>query len=409
MSATNFPKKQESDPLEETDFFEEDEINLLDYLTVIWNRKWFILIATVIPTLAVAFSLFSQPRTYTMSYSYDVRNESSTWSLNEKNYNVMLSRFYSGENLSKLADKMQKSGLAEYAAQVRGYAGGTKGLIEFETDPAFFDLSKLKVTDQTQLRDILNMQASLLNITITGKPIEDMPKISSIIRDNIENVISLYPIHDQLEAAVRSNKNSLAGIESNRFNSNLTLNQNRDVLASLKEIRAQPGGNAESNISLRYDIGTQSQFLPIGFQIQAVETKIVLLEHQIATTEAKFKHYTDLVSLNKKLLSELNDKISGDYSISQFKTFLSNRLNDIDKPELQDYLSSYIIKIENRMSASKPVTERPRVLSVAKGTVKKSTIVLVAASMLSVFAAFVLEAIKKSGSSLLEKRISLEK
>ncbi|MBW8015834.1 MAG: hypothetical protein FVQ82_06575 [Planctomycetes bacterium] len=417
MSTKNYPKKQEDDALEDMGIYEEDEINLLDYLAVIWNWKWFILIATALPTLAVGLLMFLSPRTYTTSYVYDVRDDvrdnvrddTTIWNLNEKNYNVMLSRFYSQENLTKLADKMQKNGLAEYAAQVRGYAGGLKGFVEFGTDPAFFDLSKLNVTDQTQLKDILNMQASLLNVKITGKPQEAMQKISSIIRYNIENVISLYPVQDQLEAVIRSNKSNQAGIESSRFSTKLALEQNRNVLAGLKNIKAQPTGNAESNITLRYDIGSNSQYLPMSYQIQAVESKIVALEQEDITTEIEYQYYTDLVSLNESILARLNEKVSGDYSITQFKTFLTTLPNIIEKPELKDYLSSYTIGIENKISANEPVTETPQVYAIAKGTLKKSVLVLIAASMLSVFAAFLLEAVKKSGSSLLGKRLKVTK
>lgn len=401
---TNTGNESENKPVTANDVGEEsrvyeDEINLMDYFLVLWKHKWFILVCSVLPALIVWVCIYLSPSNYVSTYTYDVRD----WNLNEKNYNIMLSRFYSEENLNKLADKMQKSGLDAYAEQVRGYVAGSQGFVEFEADPAFFDLSKLNVTDQTQLQEILNAQASLLNMTITGKPKGDMQKISSVIRDNIENVIPLYTIQDQLAAAVRSYKKSQSGIESGRFTSKLTLKQNRDVLVGLKNIEPRPVDNAESNITLRYDIESQSQYLPLSYQVQAVESKVVGQEQQIVTTEAKYNYYTDLVSLNERFLAGLSDKISGDYSISQFRSFLVSLSNDIEKKELKDYLSSYIINIENRMSASGPVTQRPEVSGIARGTLKKSVIVLMVASMLSVFAAFILEALKKSGSDFLEK------
>ena len=52
--------------------------------------------------------------------------------------------------------------------------------------------------------------------------------------------------------------------------------------------------------------------------------------------------------------------------------------------------------MENRISASAPVTEKPNVWAVSKGTAKKSAIVFAIALMLSMFAAFLLEGLKKS-------------
>jgi len=61
---------------------------------------------------------------------------------------------------------------------------------------------------------------------------------------------------------------------------------------------------------------------------------------------------------------------------------------------LKEYLNSYIKRIENRLLAGGPVAENPRIHSIAKGTVKKSGIVLMAAFIISVVAAFLHEGIK---------------
>jgi len=66
----------------------------------------------------------------------------------------------------------------------------------------------------------------------------------------------------------------------------------------------------------------------------------------------------------------------------------------------KDYLSSYIKKIENRISASKPVTENPEVYPVARGTAKKSGIVFVIAFMIAVFAVFLREGLEKNKAQI---------
>lgn len=422
-NSNNCPYEQGNDLVQDTNIY-EDEINLVGYFRVIWKQKWFITAATVLPTLAVGLILFLSPRSYKMTYVYDVRNDDvrnddvrddearsdevrsdevrgdvSNWNLNEKNYNVMLSRFYSEENLSKLADKMQKNGLDEYAGQIRGNTNGVRNFVEFKPTPAFMDLSKLKISDPAQLLRIRQMEALLLNVTITGKAKGNMQKISSVIRDNIENVTPLYIVQEQLRADIRGYKNRQSEIENSRFTSNFTLKQNREVLTSLKKIDSLPADNVENNVMLRFDIGSQSQYLPIRYQAQAIESKIVALEQQLIIDEAKYKYYADLLGLMESLHAELGNKLSADYSITQFKSFLTSLINDYEKQEIKDYLRSYTMKIENRISASRPVTERPNLEIIAKGTVKKSGVVFVVSLMISIFFSFLLEGLKKSGTA----------
>jgi len=71
-------------------------------------------------------------------------------------------------------------------------------------------------------------------------------------------------------------------------------------------------------------------------------------------------------------------------------------VKEVEKEELKDYLNSYIKRIENRIAASVPITENPGTYTISKGTAKKSAVVFAAALMISVFAAFLLEGLKKS-------------
>jgi hypothetical protein len=102
--------------------------------------------------------------------------------------------------------------------------------------------------------------------------------------------------------------------------------------------------------------------------------------------------------LNEKLLAELKGKMSSYYTIQQFHSFLTDSVDSCKSKELKGYLNSYIKKIENRISVSAPVSENPRISSISKGTKKKSAIVFVIALMISAFAAFLLEGLKKSRS-----------
>ena len=68
------PEEQDSHARVDANIY-EDEINLADYIKVIWNMKWFILAATLLPTLVFAISLYLSPRIFKMTYVYDVRDD----------------------------------------------------------------------------------------------------------------------------------------------------------------------------------------------------------------------------------------------------------------------------------------------------------------------------------------------
>lgn len=366
----------------------EDEINLMDYFLVLWKRKWFIFLVTVLPALIVGITFFLSPRDYKVTYVYD---DISDLNLNEKNYNVLIGRFYSEENLSKLMDKLREKGLEEYVRQLSSGKG-----VELGISPPFLDISRLNISDPNQIDKIKNMKTLLFNVTITSKLKDDIYKISLVIRDNIEAVMPLYTARGELSVCGREYNNKLASIESSRFDLELALKNNNEILAGLKKVSVGIPNDMRDNIVLQFNVGEQSQYLPLNYQMQAAESKRIALEGNIKASEEDYKYYKDLLDLNNRIFAELNNKLSSDYTVEQFRSFLMSLADSYEKPQLKDYLNSYIRKIENRISASKPITEKPQIHPIAKGTVRKSSIVFVVSFMISVFAAFLLEGLEKN-------------
>ena len=147
---------------------------------------------------------------------------------------------------------------------------------------------------------------------------------------------------------------------------------------------------------LHLGVQSESEYLPLAYQIQAVETKVIELEGQIKADEQWYNYYKDLLVLNERILAELNDNLSSNYGIVEFKSFLVRLVENVEKQELKDYLNSYIKKIENRISVSAPVTEKPTIRPISKGAVKKNAVVFGVALILSIFASFLLEGFQKS-------------
>lgn len=409
----NANKLAASDAVEEETHVYEDEINLIDYFLVLWKHKRLILVCSVLPALIVGLGIYLSPRSYKVTYTYDVRgdvgsdvkSDVSAWNLDEKNFNVLQSRFYSEGNLNRIIDNLQQNKLDEYAEQVRNFsADASEKFVEFEVSPSFVNLSELKVTDPDQLEKLRDMKAFLLNMTITGKPLDDFGKIALVIRGNFEEVTPLYMIQEQLSTDMRGYNSRLANIESSRFGLELEMKDNTEVLAGLKKVDVATLSERKGEVVLQFDVSGQIQYLPLSYHIQALESKIVKLTGKINSDTANYKYYEDLSGLNLRLIADLNDKLSSsqDYTIDLFRSFLADLTGKIEKQEVKDYLASYIKKIENRISISAPVSKTPKISSIAKGTVKKSGTVFVVALMLSVFASFLSEGLKKTSTLSVE-------
>jgi hypothetical protein len=382
----------------------EDEINLMDYFRVLWKSKSLILLGSVLPALLVGIILLSWPRKYRLTYVY------SNLNLNDKDYEVFLNRFYGVENIDKLVTKLEENGLNKYAKQIKKVRGreDLKGFIDFQTLQPYEDLIKSKnvaitVTDPAKLGEIMQLKAQLLNMTIIARPKENIPIIASVVRDNLENLIPVYLIEEELNTAATEWRTKMAGIEENKFDLELDLKMNRSILAKLKDIKAGTSDKNESQVTLQFDVGSGGEYLPLGYQIQAAESKIVQLEENIQADGEKYNYYKDLLTLNGKLSAELKGKASSHYTIQQFHSFLTNLIDSYNNKKLKGYLNSYIKKIENKISASAPVTENPEVYAVPRGTVKKTTIVFAISLMISIFAAFLFAGAQKSQAQASQK------
>ena len=384
----------------------EDEINLADYLLVLWKRKYLILLGSLIPALIVGLSLRFSPKSYKATYIYDVKDQSNydvanevlyemtTRDLNEKNYTMFLNRFFSAENKNKIVTKMQEAGLNKYANRI-GEAG-LNNFVTFDISPPYIDLSRIKITELIQLEAVRQLSAQLLNMTIISRSRNNLPKITLVIRDNLENVIPLYIVEEQLNSAARRLRAETSYVKENNFKLELNLKTNKMILDKLKKIKTISSDSKKDNIALQFDLSGKTEYLPVEYQVQAVESKTIQLEENITATKEKDNYYEELLALNEKLFAELKKKTSSYYTIQQFHSFLSDLVDTYPNNNLKDYLASYINRIENRISISAPVSENPKISSIAKGTVKKSTIVFAIALMISVFAAFSLEVFKNN-------------
>ncbi len=378
--------------------FYEDEINLMDYFRVLWKRKWFILLVSILPAFVAGLAIFLWPRDYKITFTYNM-------GLGEKAFRVLEDKFYSTENLEKLVEKLQEDGFDRCAKKLAEpkTTEDLKEFVSFEISPPYFeDIKPSEAKDFEELQKSLQTKETLLFMHVKAKSEENIQEIASFCRKNFEQVIPLYSEREELNNKIISLKEMMADIEEARYTLDLQLEGKKTTLEKLKNSSFEGLDKLPSDIVLQFNnIGDNSAFLPLPYQIQAAETQIINLEEQISANKEKYDYYAGLLKLNEKLISYIKKVMPSYCTLEQFHSFLTNMLIEYgENNQLQDYLKAYIKRTENKIANAIPLVEKPKVYPLAKGTAKKTAIVFAIALMLSVFTAFLLEGLKKSQSRL---------
>jgi hypothetical protein len=366
----------------------EDEIDLIDYFRVLWKWKYFIILFTVLPTLIIFLIFNFLPKDYEITYIYDTYIDKqfpkmlprelegikdsyqltaqSGQELLEKNRRILLDQFYSKENLDKLAAKLRDNSLDIYAR------GISKSQIQLEISNA------------------------LSTLTIIGNSEQDVQKISSIVREDFEKVIPIYTVREELNSVIAGLKTHMADIKQNSFSMEFELERKKAILKKMKNLQPSDPNTISGGIILQINnISQNSEYLPLVYQIQAIDANIITIEETINTNQKRYNYYKNLISLNEKLFDEVKNKISSYYTIQEFHSFLATMMDDYAENELADYLNAYTTRIENMISINTPVIEKPRAYPIPKGTVKKSMVLLASLLIITSFVAFLLEAVQR--------------
>jgi hypothetical protein len=366
----------------------EDEIDLIDYFRILWKWKYFIVLGSVLPALIVFLIFTFSPKDYKITYIYDTLldkeppkllssefestkdlyplSAQSADKLLEKNRRILIDKFYSEENLDKLAARLRENGFDKYAQGI----------------------------SKTQIQ--LEISDALLTMTIIGRPKEDMQKISSIVRDDFEKIIPIYSVREDLSSSIAGFKTEMADIKEKSFSLELELERKRAILKKMKNLQPSDPNKIPGGIILQINnISRNSEYLPLAYQIQATDANIITIEETIKANQQKYDYYNNLTSLTEKLFDEIKNKTSSYYTIQEFHSFLANMMDGYAENELADYLNAYTKRLENMVSINTPVIEKPSVYQIPKGAVKKSAVSFAVFLMITTLIAFLLEAVQQ--------------
>jgi hypothetical protein len=385
------------------------------FLHLLWRRRLLIAAGSLLPALLAAMLLFLWPRKYTATFVYEHL-------VRESEYNVLVRRFYSLENLDKIVGQLREKGLPACAQGLLDCRseGSLEKLIRLTASPAY--PKRLQTTDPATSEKISAFQASLLSIQITGRSRQEVETIAAVVTGNFERVLPLYVIRNDLKETMRRLEAMAADIENNRFMLDLDLRGEQARLEKLKaleggqtssvwnsEIRdsnvpsedsraAGPGGeggHAEMNqdrIVLQFtDVKGSREFLPLPYQVRAVQSKIVDLQETIRGSEDRYTYYVGVLELIHKLRDQIEKSILTQYAVQQFLDFVGEQLLACKDEAQADYLRAYVRRTENLVFVSTRAGENPVIYPVSKHLAGMSLLVFIASMMATTFVAVTLE------------------
>lgn len=357
----------------------------LRYLHLLWERRWLIFGGSLLPALVVGLTLFSWPRRYAATLVYERP-------LAETEYSVLLRRFYSQENLDKIIGRLQEQGLTDYVQQFDEARAqqSFERLIRFEVVPMY--PKRLQTTDPCTSEKISAFKAKLLSIRVVGDSAEEVAQVSAVVTGNIESVLPLYDVRNHLKESAQKLRVSAAEIEDNRFKLSVDLQKEKAKLEKFKALEGATAEAGQGSVVLEFrDVEKSREYLPLSYQIRAVQSKIIDLQETLTNNTEKYNFYLQVLDLENRLLTKIEESLLTYYTAQQFLGFLGEQLLACKDQAVSDHLKSYIRKTENLVLVNTRAGEKPVVYPMPKGAVKNSVLTFLLFLMIAMFAAVLLE------------------
>jgi hypothetical protein len=355
------------------------------YLQLLWKRRLLIMVVPLLATAVVAVLLCLWPHRYTATLVYERP-------LSEREYSVLLRRFYNRENLDKIGRRLNKKGLTWYARTLEepGTEESFQRLIRFDVAPIY--PKRLQTTDPATSEQISMFQARLLLIRVMGRSAQEVAGISAVVTGDIEDILPLYDIRNRLKESIQEFKKLAAEIESSRFMLTLDLEKEKAKLEKLQSVGGAAAEGTDDGLTLQFtDIEKSREFLPLSYQIRAVQSRMIDLQETLTSDAEKYKYYLEVLSLNDKLLRKVEESLLTDYTVPQFLGFVGEQLLACRDSAVADYLKSYIRQTENLAEVNTRAGEKPMVYPVARYVVQNSVLTFLVSLMAMAFVAVLLE------------------
>ncbi|MBE0534386.1 MAG: hypothetical protein IH624_01865 [Phycisphaerae bacterium] len=362
-----------------------DDADLLDYLAIVWRYRYMITAGSILLTLIVAAAVHFGSQQYSVTYVY------RDWDFLEEDYEVFLNRFYSSTNLGRIETAIAKGG-SSGSGLLSGWSTrkeSAERIVRFSVWPEYSETRTTSMQDGSS-----PAVGELLRMTITCDSEEDLRFAGVVLRENIENLVPLLIVEKQLAGLIKSHTAKRASIEANRFPLSVLLTRNKAILERLRRIEPAGAADWDDRISLQFNIGSRSEYLPLAYHIRAVETQVLQAEEEMLSDEKTYRYYGDLTNVNEQLFNALKKPDSG-LTIAGFLSYVDEARRRSDEQEIKDFLSSYLKTLSNSLLTCAPVSELPGIECSGRGLVRKMAVAFFMGFAFTTAAAFLAEGIRR--------------
>lgn len=351
---------------------------------LLWKRKGLILAGMAVPALLTAGILLALPQKHAATLAYECP-------MAESEYSVLVRRFYSRENLDRIAEQFRQRELHRLAQQFESARteASVEKLIRLKPLPKYPE--RVRTTDPETSEQISALLAPLLSLQVTASAGGEIAEAASVVGENFEQVLPIYEARKRLRDSIKQFKTQAAEIESDRFLVQLELQQEEARLEKLKDLDAGPSEDAQG-ITLEFaDVQNSREFLPLSYQVRAAESKIIDLQEKLAADAKRLDYYLRVVALADRLLNTLEDRLVSHYTISQYLGFLAEQLASCEDEAIAEYLRSHMRRTEALVLANTRAGEKPAIYPVSQHLSTSGALASLLGLMLALLMAVLLE------------------
>ncbi len=345
-----------------TGFFPNSEPAVVRYVCLLWRHRVLLLGGSLLPAVLVALILYVWPPKYAATFFYERP-------LAESEYDVLLRRFHSQENLDKMIDCLRERGLTGFVQRLERARTrqSFEKLIRFDVSPMY--PKRLQTTDPCTSEKISEFRTKLLSVKILGGSEAEVAGASAVVTGNIESVLPLYDIRNYLKETIAQLRDDTAKIEGDRFKLTADLQKEQAKLEKLKTIQTPPAETAPASVVLQFSNAEKSiGYLPLSYQVPAVQAKVVDLQETLTNNTGRYNFYLQMLEIDSQLLAKIEENLLTYHTAQEYLDYLREQLRAYqDKDQtVGDHLKSYLRKMENLAQVNTRAGERPVVHPVSR-------------------------------------------
>ena len=290
------------------------------FLGLAWRHRGLLVAGSLLPAVLVAVLLLALPRRHTATLAYERP-------VAESEYSILARRFYSQENLDRIIAQLRQHGLTEFAGRLEKARTerSVEKLIGIEPVPRYPE--RLRTTDPETSQRISELLAQLLFLRVAGEAREETIDAAIIVRENFEEVLPVYEVRKRLRDSAQELTTLAAAIEDSRFLLQLQLQEEQARLEKLKGIDGGASQEVQGIVLEFSDVQNSREFLPLSYQIQAAESRIIDLQEQLNADAERLDYYLRVLALVNVLLDNVESHLLTRYTAPEYLAFLAEQLS----------------------------------------------------------------------------------